>query len=522
MTYLLQHLLKQAARKSPQKEVIIAGETKLTYKQLDKLSNRFANLLIATGVKKGDRVGLYMPKNIPAVIGVFGILKAGAAYVPLDINAPSARIAFFIQNCEMTHLMVSSSKKEIMDEVFKENTSLDTVILSDDFTDIPSEWPAHIHDWNKVMQSHDKNPNVRNIDTDLAYILYTSGSTGVPKGVMTSHHNSLAFINSMSELFKILPEDKVANPAPLKFGISIFDIFVTIKEGATMVIIPDLLTTFPCQLADWMHENEISIWFSVPFVLSRLVLDGQIDRYNFDHLRAVFFAGEVFPAKYLRQLMNLWPSVTYFNIYGTTETNVITGYEVEPLDEDHIKPIPIGKAISNLEAFLIDERGNLIDRPGESGELCVRGAAVAQGYWANEAKTKENFIENPLDPHSKDLVYKTGDVVVLDEKGRFHYTGRRDHMIKSRGYRIEIGEIEAALYSHKSIKEAAVVGIPDELAGHKIKAFVTLHDKRSLEPVELQKFCTQQIPRYMVPESIEFLEALPKTSTGKIDKTALT
>jgi acyl-coenzyme A synthetase/AMP-(fatty) acid ligase len=219
--------------------------------------------------------------------------------------------------------------------------------------------------------------------------------------------------------------------------------------------------------------------------------------------------------------MELISHVDYYNWYGPTETNVITHYKVEQIPADQIKPIPIGKTCDNMGTFIVSEDGRLVIQPGEEGELYARGHCVAQGYWGDAEKTKSVFISNPFNPYFAEPVYKTGDLVTLDENGNYIFRGRKDDMIKSRGYRIELGEIESILYSHQKIKEAAVVAIPDELMGSRIKAFVIRQNKGVISDKDLREFCARKLPQYMVPETIEFSEMLPKTSTGKIDKTAL-
>ena len=219
--------------------------------------------------------------------------------------------------------------------------------------------------------------------------------------------------------------------------------------------------------------------------------------------------------------MDFIPNAEYYNLYGPTETNVITYYKTPKLDPERTKPIPIGKCCENMEVFALDKDDNVITEVGVEGELVARGTMVAQGYWGDEEKTKKGFVNNHTQPHFSEKIYRTGDLVILDESGDYIYVGRKDHMIKSRGYRIEIGDIEAAIYSHDGIREAAVIPIPDDLIGNRIKAFIALRDGVEMTAADLRIFCSEKLQKYMVPELVEFREELPKTSTGKIDKTTL-
>lgn len=299
---------------------------------------------------------------------------------------------------------------------------------------------------------------------------------------------------------------------------------MTIKAGGTIVIVPEKLSIFPVRLVKLLQDERITVTYLVPSILSLMVSYGKLDSHNLSNLRLILFAGEVFPIKYLRQLVMAIPGAEYYNLYGPTETNVCTYYKVQPkdLEPERTQPVPIGIACENIEVFAVDEHDQLVTEVGQEGELWVRGSCVAQGYWGASAKTAQNFVQNRFQSHFGEVAYRTGDIVKLDENGtNWLYVGRRDHMIKSRGYRIELGEIEAALYDHKGVKEAAVIAIPDDLVGNRIKAFVVPLESNNLTVKELEAHCGQRVPRYMIPETIEFRNELPKTSSGKINRPLL-
>jgi amino acid adenylation domain-containing protein len=529
MAYLLHQLLRESAIKFPDREAIRFNGAGMTYSRLNNLTDQVAAALQKAGVQRGDRVAIYLPKSLASIISVFGILKSGGIYVPLDPNAPARRLAYITRNCGVKVLLTIPEKLGNLAEFFSDGTPLHTVILMDTpIKPIDAGLPdfLQIIDWAAVLDADPDDLTDRGtIETDLAYILYTSGSTGDPKGVMISHRTILTFINWCCDTFQMRETDRVTSHAPLHFDLSTFDIYATIKAGGTVVLVPEKLSIFPIQLVRLLQDEAITITYLVPSILTLMVNYGKLEGHDLSSLRAILFAGEVFPIKYLRQLVAAVPHPDYYNLYGPTETNVCTYYKVDKvrdLDPARTKPVPIGRACENMEVFAVDEDGNLVTQPGIEGELWVRGSCVAQGYWGDRGKTEKNFVHNPHQLHFDEIAYRTGDVVVLDDDGlNWHYIGRRDHMVKSRGYRIELGEIEAVLYGNQAIKEAAVVAVPDELIGSRIKAYVVPMKENGLTEKDLQQHCSLHLPRYMIPEQFEFRDALPKTSTGKVDRQAL-
>lgn len=527
MAYLLHQLLSESATRLPEKEAIRFQGEGLTYAQLDELTNQVARSLKSVGVRRGDRVGIYVSKSLASVISVFGIMKAGGVYVPLDPGAPVKRLAFITRNCDIRVVLTSTEKLEKTLQFHEDETPLETIILTDSEREVPVELPktTHLVNWDDV-RSHDGTPLQHNgaIETDLAYILYTSGSTGDPKGVMISHRTILTFINWAYEKFNMTEKDRVTSHAPIHFDLSTFDIYATIKAGGTVVLVPEKLSIFPVRLVKLLQDEAITITYMVPSIYSLMVNYGKVANHDLSNLRIILFAGEVFPIKYLRKLVELIPHPDYYNLYGPTETNVCTYYKVQPGDvtAEATQPVPIGKACENMEVFAVSEQGQLVTEIGQEGELWARGSCVAQGYWGDPAKTADRFVKNKYQPYFDEVAYRTGDIVTLSKDGvNWIYVGRRDHMVKSRGYRIELGEIESSLYDHHGVKEAAVIAIPDDLVGSRIKAFIVPVDSNSLTAKEMQTHCGKHLPRYMVPEMIEFRDELPKTSTGKVNRTLL-
>jgi amino acid adenylation domain-containing protein len=353
----------------------------------------------------------------------------------------------------------------------------------------------------------------RSAPEDLAYILYTSGSTGKPKGVMLSHENAVSFVDWCSETFAPGADDRFSSHAPFHFDLSILDIHLCLKHGATLVLIGEDVGKDPERLAALIADERISIWYSAPSILGLLAQHGKLERRDFAALRIVLFAGEVFPVKHLRALTGLWPGRRYFNLYGPTETNVCTWYEVAlPIAAERTTPFPIGRSCSHLRCKVVDPEGRDL-AAGAEGELVVTGRGVMQGYWALPEQTGRAFLED----RDGARWYRTGDIVIEAPDGDYTYLGRRDRMVKRRGYRVELGEIEAGLYKHPVVKEAAVVAIPDEEAGVKVKAYLSSRDNAHPSLIALKRFCAENLPLYMIPDSFSWLDALPKTSTDKVD-----
>ncbi|MDT7041547.1 amino acid adenylation domain-containing protein [Candidatus Nitronereus thalassa] len=528
MAYLLHQLLQNSARRFPDKEAVRFQGATLTYQEVDQVTNKVAQTLLDLGVRRGDRVGIFVSKSLASIIATFGVLKSGAVYVPIDPSAPAQRLSYILNNCGIKILLSTPEKLKNIEEIVADSHSLQSVILMANCKqgkEIPLKGILQIIPWSVVQSKSDRQVMcTESIDGDLAYILYTSGSTGHPKGVMVSHRAIFTFLNWCYEKFSITENDRIPFHAPLHFDLSTFEIFVTIMAGGTIIIVPENLSVFPVQLVELLESEKITVVYLVPSILSMMVNYGELDTHDLTRVRMVLFAGEVFPIKYLRKLTEKLTRAEFYNLYGPTETNVCTYYKVQGRDvyPDQRRPLPIGIACENIEVFAVNDDGQKVTKPGERGELWVRGACLAHGYWGDLEKTTQRFINNSFQENFTDLAYKTGDIVMLDQDGvNWEFIGRNDHMVKSRGYRIELGEIESALYHYPGVKEVAVVAIPDELIGNRLKAYVVPMDGTELAGKEIETHCWKCLPRYMIPESIELCQDLPKTSTGKINRPLL-
>jgi amino acid adenylation domain-containing protein len=519
--HVLHDLLTRSAEASPDALAIVDGERRLTYAELDARSSRLANLLVEVGVVRGDRVAIYLDKSIEAVVSIYAALKAGACYVPLDPRAPLARLAYIGSDCGTRVVCTGIEKASAWAGLIAAGAPFEHIIVTNAADVPPSDRPSAPV---VVLTSDDVDarpstpPPTHPCELDLAYILYTSGSTGQPKGVMLTHRNALAFVEWVIDEIEVVPADRLSSHAPLHFDLSVLDLFAAAAAGASVWLVPAAASVFPSGVARFIREHSLTVWYSVPSVLSMMTDRGGVVDGDFADLRVLLFAGEVFPTRFLRQLMERLPHVRFGNLYGPTETNVCTAYWVpEPpavVDGD----IPIGRAIANVETFVVDDDG-LVVPDGEIGELIVRGPTVARGYWNDPERTARRFVVDSRAVPPGDLVYRTGDLVRKLPSGDYRFLGRRDNQIKSRGHRIELGEIETALSSHEGVVEVVAVAVADEMVTNKIKVCVVLQPGTDERDVLRQ--CNDMLPKYMVPDIVEVWDALPKTSTGKIDRQAI-
>lgn len=515
MRYLVHHLLESSARRSPDAVAVVDGERRASYRELDAAADRVAAALEQTGVRAGDRVALLVDKSLEAVAGLDGVLKVGAAYVPLDVKAPTSRLAYIVSDCAVRVLLSDNKQRDQWPALAEAGV---TAVLARD--GLFADGAPELIPLGAVHQVEAPAPGAREvIDQDLAYILYTSGSTGQPKGVKLSHRNALAFVEWAVEEFSVTDRDRLSSHAPFHFDLSVFDLFAAAMAGASVHLVPVGRSMFPVEVARFIRREQITVWYSVPSILSMLTQRGKVeDGGGLPSLRLVLFAGEVFPTKYLSRLMHQLPHAEFANLYGPTETNVCTFYRVPDPPPEDAPPVPIGRAIANVATYVVGDDDRVV-APGEVGELYVRGATVMLGYWGDAEKTGRVRLPGWAGDDLPDPVYRTGDLVRQLPDGNYEFLGRRDNQVKSRGYRIELGEIEAALYAHPSVVEAVAVAVPDEEVTNRICAVVSVRD--DLSERELQRFVAERVPSYMVPEEIEIRRELPKTSTGKVDRQRL-
>lgn len=516
MLYLLHQTIENAAERVPHHIAVRCSGQNLTYTQLVQQVNQLACCLVDQGIRRGDRVGIFMNKSVEAVIAIYGIMAAGAAYVPLDPFAPTERLRYVIRDCGIRCLVSSSAKWETLQQLFSGSTTLDFLIGVTPRSELPIECIT----WDEINSAPTTLPSVRMTEQDLAYILYTSGSTGDPKGIMHTHRSGLSFPLWAANTYGLHSDDRVSNHAPLHFDLSTFDLFATALASGTTVLIPEGIVKFPASVARFIEQEQLTIWYSVPFALVQLLHKGGLSARSLDTLRWILFAGEPFPTKHLRILMEQLPHTHFSNLYGPTETNVCTYYHVPTLAPDSDDPIPIGSPCANVDDLVVDANDQPVTS-GEIGELLIRGAVVMRGYWGRSELTERGFFRSNSISHGDSPYYRTGDLVQIMSDGNYKYLGRKDRQIKTRGYRVELDEVEVTLLSHSCVQEAAVYVVPDDQGTHMIKAAVTATDGMNLTVEMLTNHLAKRLPSYAIPAEITIIHEFPRTSTGKIDRRSL-
>lgn len=485
MLNLAHKLLSQSAYKSPQKIAFVEPNGSITYSKLDELSSALATKIANLNINKSP-ILIILPKGIKAIISFFGVLKSGNFYTIIDENMPLQRVEKIVKKLNPALLITSKAL----------NLNLPTISIDDlDSSKI---------DYNLLQ-------NIHILDTDLAYVLFTSGSTGEPKGVSISHKSLMDFIIASSNDLKIDDSHIIANQAPFYFDLSVFDIYVSIFTQATTHILPSSIFAFPLKVVEYLHTNSVTTILWVPSVLVYFANSNALNGANLN-LKMVIACGETMPTKQLNYWIKSLPNSKFYNMYGPTETTLASSYYMVDREFSDDEILPIGKAFSNTQLLIFDENMNLITKPNLKGEIYIRGCGLSSGYYNDPDKTAQVFIQNPLQKSYSEAIYKTGDIAAYDDNGNLLYYGRRDSQIKLNGFRIELGEIEAALSSHPDIYRVACI-----FKNSQIIAFY--ESKNQIE--NLKEFLKLKLQDYMIPRKFIHKLNFKLNQNGKIDKEAL-
>jgi amino acid adenylation domain-containing protein len=523
MVELLHEWVTLQAKRDPRAAALVMEPERVSYGELDRLSNQLARTLKDGGCKPGDRVCLLAPKSPAAIAGLLGILKADCIYVPLDPQSPASRQRNIIEACRCKWILAAGGMDTLLDEIFmgeKVRTTVSVGWLDPKKVDgaaFRSEFSA-----TDLSTCSSEPPHYSSKRNHPAHILFTSGSTGTPKGVVITHANVIHFVEWARNYFKIAPGDRNSCHSPLHFDLSTFDIYGTFSAGARLVLVPPQVNILPHKLADFIRQSELTQWFSVPSILNYMAKFDAVRFNDFPALRELLWCGEVFPTPSLIYWMKRLPHVRFTNLYGPTETTIASSYYTVPTcPADDKSPIPIGRACPGEELLVLNEKLEPI-RTGEIGNLYIGGAGLSPGYWKDPDKTGAVFLPSPSGSDPSARIYKTGDLAWSGDDGLIYFAGRADFQIKSRGYRVELGEIETALNSIPGLQECAVVALPiDGFEGNRICcAYVPLPD-RAVTPVTLRRELGRLVPAYMLPHDWLAMPALPKNRNGKIDRPRL-
>jgi amino acid adenylation domain-containing protein len=473
------------------------GETMMTYTALRDAVLSSAAALHEAGVRPGDRVAICLPKSLASLTLILGTLAAGAAYVPLNHRLPAAQLHAILEDLQPRLFIAGAAvhatlAPESLPGLRVASAPAGPGLAFGDVTRFPG------------------NASVPPSPEGLAAVLYTSGTTGEPKGIMLSHDNLFSFSDWAARTFRISARDTVSSHAPFHFDLSIFDIFTTLQRHATLCLLDEATTRFAGAVRRVIESAQITVWYSVPTALAQLQERGALKGLN--SLRLVLFAGEVFPTPILRRAMAWLPATEFVNLYGPTETNVCSWYRVPGPPDSDFDTLPIGGACDHLDVTLLDEDGKPV-APGETGEICVAGSGVMMGYWRRPGLTEASRV------NFRAGTYRTGDYGVLRRDGMTMLLGRRDQQVKVRGHRIELLALEATLNAHPAVREAIAVPAGDA-ATRRLSVFLTARDA-PVDAAILRSFVASRLAPYYVPDRIEWVTDLPRTATGKVDRGAL-
>jgi len=506
----LHQLLEQSARKCPSKEAGVYKGDRLSYQEVNERANLLARRLIEWGVERGDRVGIYLEKGVEEVVSIFAISKARGVCVILNPALKSAQVSHRVKDCGMKGIVSQANLFGAVAPGLAAIRGLKFCVLVRGGAHAFSDSRLKVHSHAQVSGAGKDNLNLKAPDSALAAILYTSGSTGLPKGVMLSHRNMVLGARSCQEYLRIRARDRILCLLPFSFDYGLNQLVTAFSVGATAVVLKFLFSQDAIEL---IHRERISGLAGIPTLWMQLLGAPNIARYRFKGLRYITNSGGALPTPALQDLRRRFPNAKVYLMYGFTEAFRATYLDPKELDR---RPGSIGKAVPYAKVSVVTEEGNPCG-PNKIGELIQHGELVSQGYWGDPRGTAKVFKRDPFAASSNRRACFSGDYVKRDDKGYFWFVGRKDDLIKSSGYRISPTEIEDALYRDTRIREAVAFGMPDPVLGQKIGVAVTLKKKGALSEREIINYCTRHLPVYMTPNQVRILSRMPLTPNGKVD-----
>jgi amino acid adenylation domain-containing protein len=516
---LLERFLHETAQRFPDKAALVCGSRRSSYGEIERHSNALAHALRALGLQRQQRVAIHHDNSIETVEAIFATLKASGVFVTVNPQAKPDKLAFLLNDCGVQVLLIGARALAAAARELAGCEQLRHVIALDqeadtDTTAVLRAAGKQLHWLEPLRAAYPTTlPSNRNISLDLASLIYTSGTTGRPKGVMLTHANMHAVSGSICSYLQSQASDVILSALPLAFGYGLYQVLTAFRTGATVVLEKQFL--YPYQFIEQLKKEGATTLPLVPTISALLLNLKDLDARDFESVRCITNAAQAMPASHVRRWRELLPRARFYSMYGQTECARVSYLPPELVDA---KPTSVGVAIPDTEAWIENEHGEVVTAPDQPGELIVRGPHVMLGYW-NRAEETARALRPGRHPGEREL--RTGDLFRLDADGHLHFVARRDELIKTAGERVGPREVESALYEMQAVKEAAVIGVPDDVLGSAIKAFVALHEGASLTQAEVIKHCQRRLEKFMVPKHVAFVAELPKTPSGKISKIGL-
>ncbi|HWQ57039.1 MAG TPA: AMP-binding protein [Bryobacteraceae bacterium] len=502
--------LERHASERPDKVALVCCGRRLTYSEINRMADRLASALKSRGLKRGDRVVIFLPNSIEAVVGIYAILKAGGVFVPINYSTKFDKLSYIVENCQAAGLLTDAraAAQGTVSKLAAAHPQLRIAVIAGGSS---ANADGIGISFDAIQETFAPTRPARHcIDLDLACLVYTSGSTGEPKGVMCDHGNVVFAAASIISYLENTEKDVVIGVLPLSFDYGLYQLLMTFFFGGTLVL--ESTFAFPAAILRLVGEERVTGLPGVPTIFAAL-LQMRLSEFNLSSLRYITNTAAALPASHIAQLRAAFPGVKVYSMYGLTETKRTLYLPPEQLDA---RPGSVGIAIPGTEVWLEDAEGGKLG-PNSVGELVVRGRHVMRGYWGATAATEERFPPGPL---PGERVCRTGDLFRMDSEGYMYFVGRKDDIIKTRGEKVSPKEVENVLHDMDGVFEAAVVGMPDSILGQAIKA-VLVADTSRVTKAAVMAHCRARLEDFMVPKAIEFRDELPKTSSGKVLKRGL-
>jgi long-chain acyl-CoA synthetase len=508
----LESFLEESARRFPGKTALIFDRQRIEYSEIETRCNRLAHAMVERGLRPGDRVAIWLENSPDVIIALFAALKASAVFLVLNSTTKAEKIEYVLNNCRARALVTDRRRAHSFQKhwsvvphlemawIAGESERIDAQLTGKSFASLSQDFENH------ALPSSP--PEKHAIDVDLAALIYTSGSAGVPRGVMMTHLSMISAATSITTYLESTSDDIVLNFLPLSFDYGLYQILMAFKVGATLLL--ERSFTFPHLVLEAAVRERVTGLPIVPTVAS-LLLQMDIRRYDLSSLRYLTSTGSALPTAHIRKLREMFPQAQIFSMYGLTECKRVSYL---PPDQIDTRPTSVGRGMPNEEVYVVNEDGRRVG-PGVIGELVVRGSNVMKGYWEDPVETAKRLRPGQ---YPWEQVLYTGDLFKTDSEGYLYFVGRKDDIIKSRDEKVSPREVEDVLYRLDGVAEAAVVGVPDPILGQVVKAYITRRAGSDITENDVLRHCARRLEDFMVPKTVEFRDYLPRTASGKISK----